>query len=476
MNFAISIFGLAALLLCHSAAAADKPNFIVITVDDMGYADIAPFGSKLNRTPNLDRMAKEGRKLTSFYAAPVCSPSRAALMTGSYAKRALPIPHVLFPEDKAGLSPNEVTVAEVLKGAGYATAIIGKWHLGDQPEFLPNAQGFDLHFGLPYSNDMGPVGDGVRSDLGKPIPAPNPRAKGKGQPPLPLLRNGAVVKRVLPADQQSLVEIYTDEAVKFIAEKKNAPFFLYLPHNAVHFPIYPGKKWAGKSPHGTYSDWIEEVDWSVGRIFEALREHSLGERTLVIFTSDNGGTPRAVNTPLRGFKGSTLEGGVRVPLLAWWPGKIPAGTTCDAITGNHDILPTFAALAGAPLPSGRKLDGVNITAQLTAGADAPPAHDTFFYYNGLRLNAVRQGDWKLQVAMGRSATDAERSFKPQLFNLRTDIGESTDVAGANPETVAKLLALIAAMQGDLGTDGIAPGCRDLGQAENPKPLIPHDAK
>lgn len=456
------------------AAPAGKPNFIVITVDDLGYADIGPSGSTLNRTPHLDRMAKEGRKFTSFYAAPVCSPSRAALMTGSYAKRALPIPHVLFPEDPVGLSPKEVTVAEVLKEAGYATAIVGKWHLGDQPDFLPNTQGFDLHFGLPYSNDMGPVSDGVRSDLGKPIPAPNPKAKGKGQPPLPLLRNGSVVKRVLPDDQQSLVEIYTDEALKFIAEKKDAPFFLYMPHNAVHFPIYPGKKWAGKSPHGIYSDWVEEVDWSVGRILDALREHGLAERTLVLFTSDNGGTPRGLNTPLRGHKGSTLEGGMRVPTLAWWPGKVPAATETGAITGNHDLLPTLAALAGAKLPADRKLDGADITAQLTGAPDVKPAHDTFYYFNGLRLNAVRHGEWKLQIAMGRNAE--EQDLKPKLYNLRTDIGESNDVSADHPDIVARLRALVDAMQSDLGTEGTGPGCRELGRSQDPKPIIPHDPK
>ena len=455
-------------------ATVPKPNFIVITVDDLGYADIGPFGSKLNRTPTLDRMAEEGRKLTSFYAAPVCSPSRAALMTGSYAKRALPISHVLFPEDKAALSLKEITVAEVLKEEGYATAIIGKWHLGDQPEFLPNAQGFDLHFGLPYSNDMGPVGDGVKSDLGKPIP--DKKSNAKGQPPLPLLRNGAVVKRVLPDDQQSLVEIYTDEAVKFIAEKKDEPFFLYMPHNAVHFPIYPGKTWAGKSPNGIYSDWVEEVDWSVGRVFEALREHNLDERTLVIFTSDNGGTQRGLNTPLRGHKGSTLEGGVRVPTIAWWPGKIPAGTTTDTIAGNHDLLPTLVALAGAKLPADRKLDGVDLTPQLTGGPDAGPAHETFFYFNGLRLNAVRHGDWKLQIAMGRNTGDGAKKFEPQLYNLRTDIGETTNVAAAHPDIVARLQTLINSMNDDLGIEDIGPGCRELGRSENPQPLIPHDRK
>lgn len=473
-----------AIALTSTLHAADKPNFIFINIDDLGYADIGPFGSKLNRTPNLDRMAKEGRKLTSFYAAPVCSPSRAALMTGSYPKRALPIPHVLFPGNAEGLSPKEITVAEVLKEAGYATAIVGKWHLGDQPEFLPNAQGFDLHFGLPYSNDMGPVSDGVRSDLGKPIPAANPNAKGKGQPPLPLLRNGAVVKRVLPDDQQSLVEIYTDEAVKFIAEKKDTPFLLYMPHNAVHFPIYPGKKWAGKSPNGIYSDWVEEVDWSVGRILDALREHGLAERTLVIFTSDNGGTPRGLNTPLRGHKGSTLEGGMRVPTVAWWPGKVPAGTTSDAITGMFDILPTFTALAGAKLPTDRKLDGADITPVLFATPGGKAPHDTFYYYRGLKLEAVRHGDWKLQLPGGgqqkknaKAAKNAPaESADPMLYNLKSDIAESTDVAAANPEVVAKIRALIDAMKDDLGLDGPAPGSRELGKASDPQPIIGHDGK
>ena len=460
------------ILAALPVAAAEKPNFVIINVDDLGYADIGPFGSKLNRTPNLDRMATEGCRLTSFYAAPVCSPSRAALMTGCYAKRALPIPHVLFPVGNQGLSPKEVTLAEVLKDAGYATAIIGKWHLGDQPEFLPNAQGFDLHFGLPYSNDMGPAGDGVRSDLGQPLPTG--KGKDTGQPPLPLLRNGEVVKRVLPDDQQSIVELYTDEAVKYIASSKDKPFLLYMPHTAVHFPVYPGRKWAGKSPHGIYSDWVEEVDWSVGRIFEALRDNGVAGRTLVIFTSDNGGTKRGLNTPLRGYKGTTLEGGMRVPTIAWWPERIPAATANDAITSMFDLLPTCAALAGAKVPTGRKIDGVNIWPQLAGTPGAPPPRETFFYYYGLRLNAVRHGDWKLQIAEGNKAKPGEAAFAPRLYNLRTDISETTDVATAHPEIVAKLQALIDANESDLGRDGPAPGCRELGHVEHPKPIIPFE--
>ena len=464
---------LAAVLLAPPAPAAEppKPNFVVINIDDLGYADVGPFGSKINRTPNLDRMAREGRKLTSFYAAPVCSPSRAALMTGCYPKRVLPIGGVLFPGNDVGLSPGEVTVAEVLKAEGYATAIVGKWHLGDQPEFLPNRQGFDLHFGLPYSNDMGPAEDGVKSSLGQPLPKP----KEPGQPPLPLLRNGTVVKRVLPDDQQSLVALYTAESLAFIAANRAKPFFLYLAHNAVHFPIYPGKAWAGQSPHGIFSDWVEEMDWSVGQVLDALRTHGLAGRTLVLFTSDNGGTPRSVNAPLRGFKASTFEGGVRVPTIAWWPGKIPAGTETDAILGMFDVLPTFAALAGGKLPAGRKLDGANVWPHLAGEPDARPAHDTFYYYRGLRLEAVRHGDWKLQLAGPAKKDDAKESpFKPRLYNLRTDIGESKDVSAANPEVVKKLEALAAAMKDDLGLDGIGPGVRELGRVKGARPLIGRD--
>lgn len=462
MNHAMTLVALITVLLTARLFSADaaKPNFIVINVDDLGYADIGPFGSKLNRTPNLDRMAAEGRKLTSYYAAPVCSPSRAALMTGCYAKRALPIPHVLFPAGKNGLHPDEITVAEVLKTAGYATACIGKWHLGDQPEFLPTKQGFDVYFGLPYSNDMGPAADGVKSDLGKQAKA---NEKGKGQPPLPLLRQDTVLQRVLPDDQQKLVELYTHEAVSFLKANKEKPFFLYLPHNSVHFPIYPGKAFAGKSLHGHYSDWVEETDWSVGKILDAVRELGLAEKTLILFTSDNGGTPRGINTPLRGHKGSTLEGGMRTCTIAWWPGKISAGTSTDAITAMFDILPTFARLAGAALPAGRKLDGVDIWPVLSGAAGAK-GHDAFYYYRGLKLEAVRQGAWKLFLGQDR------------LYNLEKDIAEGSDAAAANPDVVKTLKALAETMKDDLGLDGIGPGCRPLGQSENPKPLMDHDGK
>ena len=453
-----------------------RPNFVVINIDDMGYADIAPFGSKLNRTPNLDRMAAEGRKMTCFYAAPVCSPSRAALMTGCYPKRVLPIPGVLFPASQVGLSPAAPTVAEVLKKAGYTTACIGKWHLGDQPEFMPRRRGFDYYFGLPYSNDMGPGEDGSKSSLGDPLPVrktkPSKTAnqadeaglRGFAQPPLPLVENEKVVERVRAAEQQTLVKRYTQKAVEFIRANQGHSFFVYLPHNAVHFPIYPGKEFQGKSANGNYGDWVEEVDWSVGQILDTLRNLKLSEKTLVIFTSDNGGTPRAVNAPLRGNKGSTWEGGMREPTIAWWPGKIPAGTATDEITGMIDILPTLVRLAGGSVPSDRKIDGADIWPLLSGWPGAKSPHEAFYYYKGLKLEAVRTGTWKLHLA------------KTELYDLATDIGESKNVAEAHPDMVKRLRELADATRDDLGVDGLGPGCQALGRVAHPQPIIDQDGK
>jgi arylsulfatase A-like enzyme/phosphodiesterase/alkaline phosphatase D-like protein len=449
------------------AEAAKKPNFIYINIDDLGYADIEPFGSKVNRTPHLNRMAKEGRKLTCFYAAPVCSPSRASLMTGSYPKRALSIPHVLFPGNAEGLHQDEVTVAELLKKQGYSTGIIGKWHLGDQPEFLPRKHGFDYYYGLPYSNDMGPAEDGVKSNLGVPLPQPKTGKNARpGQPPLPLLRNETVLQRVLPDDQQAIVERYTNEAVSFIWDHRDEPFFLYLPHSAVHFPLYPGKNFHGKSKHGLFGDWVEEVDWSVGQVLDTVRQLGLAENTMVIFSSDNGGQNRhgAINLPLRGGKGTTFEGGMRVPTIAWWPTKIPAGTASDEIVSTMDILPTLTNLAGGNVPTDRKLDGNDIWPILSGSDDAKSQYEAFYFFRGFNLQCVRSGDWKLHLAGG------------ELYNLKDDISEANNVAKDHPEVVAKLRAFAAAQEDDLGTKDIGPGCRPLGKVKDPKPLIDHDGK
>ncbi len=470
---------------CWNADQADakQPNIILINIDDLGYADIGPFGSN-NKTPNLDRMAREGRRLTSHYAAPVCSPSRAALMTGSYAKRALPIPHVLFPAAEVGLHPDEVTIAELLKGSGYATACVGKWHLGDQPGFLPTDQGFDSYFGIPYSNDMGPAADGSKSSLGEALPKTTPAKaaeakkqtdefglRGFAQTPLPLMENQRVVGRVNAEEQREITRMYTERAIKFIRAQRDKPFFLYLPHTAVHFPHYPREGFKGKSPNGLYGDWVEEIDWSVGQVLDTVRDLNLQANTLVIFTSDNGGPVNqgANNGPLRGAKGQTFEGGVRTCTMAWWPGKIPAGTSTDAMTSMMDMLPTFAKLGNADLPAGRKLDGVDVWPVLAGDLEVQP-RETFFYFRGLKLEAVRMGPWKLHLALA----EKNGTPRPQLFNLIDDLGEKNDVASEQAEIVEKLQRLAQSMQMDLGIEGVGPGCRQLGRVVNPLPLIASD--
>lgn len=461
---ALLVLGCSAMAL-H--AAGERPNFVVINIDDLGYADIGPYGGN-NPTPHLDRMAQEGRLLTSHYGAPVCSPSRAALMTGCYPKRVLPIPHVLFPVGAVGLSPDELTVADVLKAAGYATACVGKWHLGDQPEFLPTRQGFDEYLGLPYSNDMGPAVDGAKSNPGQPLPKPragNPPASDESgvrvdQPPLVLLDGEKVVERVKADEQFQLTRRYTDRAVKFIRDNRERPFFLYFPHTAVHFPHYPAKEFQGKSPNGLVGDWVTEVDASVGRVLDTLRELGLGERTLVIFTSDNGGPLafKANNGPLRGGKGQTFEGGVRVCTIAWWPGTIPAGTKTAAITSMMDVLPTLATLAGTKLQT-QKLDGMNVQKVLTGDPNSAGPREVFHYFRGLKLEAIRRGPWKLHLGSG------------ELYNLADDIGEKKNVAVEHADLVAQLRTLAAEMDSDLGQDGIGPGVRKLGRVENPQPLM-----
>jgi len=465
-----------------SLLLAAKPNIILINIDDLGYADIGPFGGKM-ATPQLERMAKEGMKLTSHYAAPVCSPSRAAMMTGCYPKRALPIPGVLFPAAAVGLHPDEVTVAEVLKQNGYATTCIGKWHLGDQPEFLPTAQGFDSYLGIPYSNDMGPRSEGSKSNPDKPVPPEKEVAskgmdpknyggdetglKGPAQPPLPLLDGGNVIERVKAAQQHTFTRRYTERAVRYIQEHRDGPFFMYLPHNAVHYPHYPHQDFMGKSGGTLQQDWVLEVDWSVGNILEALRELKLDSNTLVIFTSDNGGplNQGSENTPLRGGKGMTLEGGMRVCTIAWWPGKVAAGGSTAAITSHMDWLPTFAALSGGTAPADRKIDGIDLSPLLLGKADTFKPRDTFFYYHGFNLQAVRSGPWKLHLA------------KSELYNLESDIGEARNIAAQNPEQIARLSALVETMRQDLGDKTKnAPGVRKLGHVSNPLPLIDHDGK
>lgn len=441
------------------AASPRPPNFVLILADDLGYGDIGPFGSKVNRTPNLDRLAREGMKLTSFYAAPVCTPSRAQILTGCYAKR-VSLPNVIFPASPSGLSDQENTIGELLRGRGYATMVIGKWHVGDHPDFLPTRHGFDHYFGLPYSNDMG-----RREAAGRPGGKPDAR------PPLPLVRDDKVIETVNPQQQEQLTERYTAEAVNFIRQNQQRPFFLYLPHTAVHTPLHPAPEFRGTT-YSPFGDWVAELDRSVGRVLDTLRELKLENDTLVVFTSDNGpwlsqGTNGGVAGPLRGGKGSTYEGGVRVPTIAWWPGRVPAGSSCDAVAANYDFLPTFVKLAGGLTPADRKIDGRDIS-PLLLGASTTSPHEAHFYFQGKNLQAVRSGPWKLAVAPRvKEVADASQPFTPRLYNLDREIGEQTDVAAENPDVVKRLQELVARMDADLGSADAGPGVRPAGRVEHP---------
>lgn len=469
-------WGIALLAACSGVVWASptraKPNIVFILMDDMGYGDIAPFNAQTpNRTPNLERMAREGMKLTSFYAAPVCTPSRAQILTGCYAKR-VSLPAVIFPAAPIGLSAEEHSVAALLKAQGYATMAIGKWHVGDQPEFLPTKRGFDHYLGLPYSNDMGGEWDGAADE-----------PQGKRKPPLPLIRDLEVIETVSPAGQDLLTERYTVEALRFIREHKEEPFFLYLAHTAVHVPIHPGAAFRGKSANGNYGDWVEEADASAGRVLDLLRELKLAENTLVLFSSDNGpwliqGKHGGVAGPLRGGKGGTYEGGVREPTIAWWPGRIAPGSMCDAVAGNIDLLPTFVRLAGGTVPTDRKIDGADLSPLLLGEAKESP-RACHYLFNGNRLEAVRSGPWKLAVAPQQEHTGKEKPaaagakvpFVPKLYDLAHDLGETTDVAADHPAEVKRLQEFAAQMDADLGATKAGPGVRPPGRVTHPAPLL-----
>ncbi|GAB4152437.1 MAG: sulfatase [Planctomycetaceae bacterium] len=466
-------FFLAAILLAMgmmnlSARAAEKsrkPNFIIIFCDDLGYNDVGPFGSTKHRTPNIDQLAKEGRKFTNFYVTSgVCSPSRASLMTGCYPKRVGLHENekggwVLFPGNKRGLNPSEITIAEVLKGNGYKTACIGKWHLGDQPVFLPTRQGFDEYFGIPFSNDMGQTA-----------------RRRKFYPKLPLMRNEKVIET--EPDQRYLTQRYTKEAIQFITKNKDKPFFLYLPHTMPHWPQFASENFAGKSANGKWGDAVEEIDWSTGEIMKTLKSLGIDENTVVCFLSDNGGATRhgASNKPLRGGKGSTWEGGHRVPFIIRYPKTIPAGSVCHELATSMDLMPTFAKMSGTSAPTDRIIDGKNIQSLFLAKKNAKTPYEAYYYYFRGQLQAVRSGDWKLFVAQRnvrrkKGKKVLPRKFEPTLYNLKSDIGESNNIAKDHPDVVKRLLALAEKAREDLG-DGNRPGAntRKPGHVENAKPL------
>ncbi|MCI0359711.1 MAG: sulfatase [Planctomycetaceae bacterium] len=432
-----------------SARAADRPpNFVVIYCDDLGYADIGPFGAKGYATPNLDRMAGEGMRLTSFeVAAAVCSASRVALLTGCYPQR-VGILGALGPAAKLGIHDDEVLLSEILKARGYATAIFGKWHLGHHPQFLPTRHGFDRYFGLPYSNDMWPL-----------------HPTNKTFPPLPLIDGEKTIEH--NPDQTQLTTWYTERAVKFIEENRERQFFLYVPHSMPHVPLFVSDKFKGKTKRGLFGDVIAEIDWSVGQILDALKAHGIDERTLVLFASDNGpwlsyGNHCGSAGPLREGKGTVWEGGHRVPCVARWPGKIPPASGCDELCGTIDVLPTFARLAGGEAPQDRLIDGRDIWPLLAGDKRARSPHEAFYYYWDYGLEAVRSRNWKLHFPHeyrslagppgndGQPAPYEQRMTALALFDLAADVGETKNVAAEHPEIVAKLQALGNRARDDLG--------------------------
>jgi arylsulfatase A len=467
---AASSAAIAALTSLPASPARPRlPNIVIILTDDQGYADVGVFGAKGFTTPNLDRMAREGRRFTNFHVAqPVCSASRAALLTGSYPNR-IGLVGALAPSARHGINGSEMTLAELVKQRGYATAIFGKWHLGHRPEFLPTRHGFDEYFGLPYSNDMLPD---------------HPPGEGGDYPPLPLFEGEKVVQ--LMPDQAQLTTWYTERAVKFIEKSKDRPFFLYVAHSMPHVPLHVSDKFKGKSQRGLYGDVIMEIDWSVGEILTALEERGLAEQTLVIFTSDNGpwlawGDQAGSAHPLREGKKTAWEGGTRVPCIMRWPGRIPAGTLSREPMMTIDLFPTIARLTGAQLPR-HKIDGLDVWPLMAGDPSAENPHEAYyFYYEPNQLQAVTSGRWKLILphtynAITRQHDHAvlrheERKVGSELYDLEDDVSETTDVAARHPDVVRRLQALAEKSRQDLGdslTSRVGKGVREPGRAVEAK--------
>lgn len=440
------------------------PNVVLIFMDDLGYGDLSCTGAVGYQTPHIDNMAKEGVRFSNFLTAQaVCSASRAALMTGCYPNR-IGISGALMPYDKNGINSNETTLAELLKEKGYSTAIYGKWHLGHHKQFLPLQHGFDEYFGIPYSNDMWPMDYAGQ-------PAPETDFRKKNYPILPLIQNNEKVEEITSLDGQgTLTTRYTEKAVDFIKRNKNKPFFLYLPHSMPHVPINASAKFKGKSQIGLYGDVMMEIDWSVGEILKTLKESGIDKKTLVIFTSDNGpwlnfGNHAGSAGGFREGKGTTFEGGHRVPCIMRWKGTLPEGIVCNKMASTIDVLPTIANLCGTKLPN-NKIDGVDISELMKGNLEANPRRTFYYYYRKNSLEAVRKDDWKLVLEHsgrtyegfqpGKDGFSGEVNEKSPialaLYDLRRDPSERYDVQKSNPKIVEELLKLAEEAREDLGDD------------------------
>lgn len=456
------------------------PNFILIFIDDMGYGDASCFGATGYLTPNIDKLAAGGMRFTNFYSAqPVCSASRAALLTGCYPNR-IGISGALFPNAKVGINAAETTIAEMLKQKGYATAVFGKWHLGDAKEFLPLQNGFDEYCGLPYSNDMWP-----NDDLGRPA---GKEFRRYALPPLPLIEGNEPKEFITDLKgQDKLTTLYTEKAVSFINRNARNPFFLYVPHTMGHVPLGVSDKFRGKSKYGKYGDVMMEIDWSVGEIVKALEANGIADNTVIVFTSDNGpwlnyGDHAGSAGGMREGKGTNWEGGQRVPFVVAWHGKIPAGTICNQLGCAIDILPSFAEIAGTSLPA-NKIDGVSLIELWKGNTNASPRKELLYYYGKNNLNAVRKENWKLILPHAWDSYDTipgngghggprvrVKTVKPELYNLQRDPGEQFDLAAFYPEKVAELMITAEAARKELGDLNVGiekgTGTREAGQLKN----------
>lgn len=441
-NLALRSLALLFLMLngVSASAAADepRPNFIIIFADDQGYNDLGCFGSEKIKTPNIDQLAAEGRKFTSFYVpCSVCSPSRAALLTGCYPKRVGMEKHVLFPKSNYGLNPQEHTIANHLKGLGYSTACIGKWHLGHLPELLPRQQGFDSYYGIPYSNDMNHPDNKNKPKISSDERWTN-QASAVTHWNTPLVSNEEIIE--LPVDQRTITRRYTDKAVEFITANKDKPFFLYLPHSMPHIPLYVPKDVYDPDPKNAYTCVIEHIDAEVGRLAQTVRDLGLADNTYIIYTSDNGpwlqfGSHGGSAGPLRSGKGTTFEGGQRVPCVMWAPGHIPAGTSTNAFSSTLDLLPTIASLTKSKLPA-NKIDGKDISATLIS--DRSPRNDMLFYSARGELQGIREGDWKLLEITKVNRKNKTSQTTSYLFNLADDIGEQNNLFTQYPERAGRM--------------------------------------